>query len=418
MSGDIALTSALRNNLLTLQSTQRQADETQFRLATGKKVNSALDNPLNFFRAQSFSNRASDLTTLLDGINLSIRTIEEADKGITSINNLLDTAEAIVDEAKSAFNGSSREVATIRGLIAQTTSGEVQPVGDEALSALLGGINGVTDGDSIDIEITAYGTTVTVTVNGSDTIGDLENAFNTTGGAADFAGRQPLQATYANGELAITVAAGAEVSDIESVKITVNDADPTDDDDALVNFGGTIVRDSSGESNIYSGLYSQIENLESRYDKILTEISATANDSSFNGINLLKGNDLLTTFNEDGTSNLSTTGDDLTASGLALSTADFGTRANVDSRSAELDEARKTVRDFGGLIATDLSLIQTRRDFTEGTIETLKAGSDDLVLADLNEEGANLLALQTRQQLGVTALSLASQAQQGVLRLF
>ena len=414
MSSDVALTSALRNNLLSLQNTQRQVDQTQFRLSTGKKVNSALDNPLNFFRAQSFSNRASDLTTLLDGINLSIRTIEEADKGITAINKLLNTAESIIDEAKSAFNGSSTEIASIRGLKSNSTTTGVAGSA-VTLDDLIGGIEGVGAGDTIDFEIEAFGTTTTITINAGDSLGAVVASLNQTTVFGN--NRQLLNASYATGELSIDVNSAFEVSDIESIKISVNDA-AADDTDAAVNFGGTIVRDTSGATNIYSGIYSQIENLESRYDKILTEISATANDASFNGINLLKGNDLLTTFNETGTSNLSTTGDDLTASGLDLSTADFSSTTNVDTRLAELSAATTTVRDFGGLIATDLSLIQTRRDFTESTIETLKAGSDDLTLADLNEEGANLLALQTRQQLGVTSLSLASQAQQGVLRLF
>lgn len=416
MSSDVALTSALRNNLLSLQSTQRSMDTTQFRLSTGKKVNSALDNPLNFFRAQSFGNRASDLSTLLDGINLSIRTIEEADKGITAINKLLDTAESIIDEAKSAYNGSSTDIGSIRGLRSTTTTGGIA-ASSATLDDLAGGLNGIGTGDTIDFTIEAFGTTTTITVNAGDSIGAVVAALNQTTVFGN--NRQLLTAAYngTTGELSIDVNAAFDVSDIESIKVTVNDA-AADDTDATVNFGGTIVRDSSGETNIYSGIYSQIENLESRYDKILTELSATANDASFNGINLLKGNDLLTTFNEGGTSNLSTTGDDLTAEGLGLSVADFSSRANVDSRSAELNTATTTVRDFGGLIATDLSLIQTRRDFTEQTIETLKAGSDDLTLADLNEEGANLLALQTRQSLGVTSLSLASQAQQGVLRLF
>jgi len=412
MTGDIALTSALRNNLLTLQNTQRQADETQFKLATGKKVNSALDNPLNFFRAQSFGNRASDLTGLLDGINLSIRTIEEADKGITAINKLLDSAESIIEEAKTAYNGTSTSVANIRAL---TTTGGVASQGS-TLEDLAGGIKGFEGADEITFSLEAFGTVLTTTIAATASITDLEAAINglTTNG------EQALNADFntTTGDLSITVNSTAEVSDIENFKVTIDDQTATNDQDASVNFGGQIVRDSSGQSTVYEGIYNDIQSAQDRYNKVLTEISATANDSSFNGINLLKGNDLLTTFNEDGTSNLSTTGDDLTAEGLALSVADFSTRANLDTRSAQLDDATSTVRNFGSLIATDLSLIQTRRDFTESTINTLKGGADDLTLADLNEEGANLLALQTRQQLGTTALSLASQAQQSVLRLF
>jgi flagellin len=413
MSSDVALTSALRNNLLSLQNTQRQVDQTQFRLSTGKKVNSALDNPLNFFRAQSFGNRASDLSTLLDGINLSVRTIQEADKGITAINKLISTANSIIDEAKTAYNGTGTNVGTIRGLQDAGTTTTVVATGGSLLQDLIGGIKGFTAGaDTITITIEADGTTVSTTVAATGSLTDLIAAF--TSGTAQFGGPLLSATLSGTGELVITNTAG--IANIESVSISV--ADVGGPSDPVVNFGGTLVRDSSGDTTIYEGQQSNLENLQSRYDKILTEISATANDSSFNGINLLKGNDLLTTFNENGTSNLSTTGDDLTAIGLGLSVADFSTRALVDARSTELTAATKSVRNFGSLIATDLSLIQTRRDFTEQTIETLKAGRDDLTLADLNEEGANLLSLQTRQQLGVTSLSLASQAQQGVLRLF
>lgn len=414
MTGDVALTSALRNNLLSLQNTQRQVDSTQFRLSTGKKVNSALDNPLNFFRAQSFGNRASDLTGLLDGINLSIRTIEEADKGITAINRLLDTAESIVDEARTAYNGSTTTVAQVRGIESTATTTQVAAVAADTLANLVGGIDGFEAGDSITIEIEADDTVITSTFASTASISDLIAAFTTGGALGGGAGNGPyVTATLAAGDLTITTT-GDGPSGIDAFRVSVTDGQT----DAEFNTGGAIVRESSGKAQVYTGIQSELENLEERYDKILTEISATAFDASFNGINLLRGNDLLTTFNADATSTLNTTGDDLTAIGLGLSVADFGTRANVTNAVDELRSAGQTVREFGSLIATDLSLIQTRRDFTESTIETLKAGADDLTLADLNEEGANLLALQTRQQLGVTSLSLASQAQQGVLRLF
>ena len=95
MSSDVVLSSALRSNLLTLQNTQNQIDRTQFRLATGKKVNSALDNPQNFFTAQSIGNRANDLSRLLDGIGQSIRAIEAADNGVSALTGLLEQADSI-----------------------------------------------------------------------------------------------------------------------------------------------------------------------------------------------------------------------------------------------------------------------------------------------------------------------------------
>jgi flagellin len=101
-SSDVVLSAALRNNLLSLQGTQRLIDTVQLRLATGLKVNSALDGPQQFFTSQSLNNRAGDLSRLLDGINLSIRTIEEADKGVTALTTLLEQASALADEAKGA----------------------------------------------------------------------------------------------------------------------------------------------------------------------------------------------------------------------------------------------------------------------------------------------------------------------------
>ncbi len=401
MSSDVALTSALRSNLLSLQNTQRQIDTTQGRLATGLKVQSALDNPLNFFRAESFSNRASDLTNRLDGIGLSIRTIQEADNGVSAITDLLDTAEGIVEQVTAAYNGTSDSVAAISGLA--TATGGVTT--GTALSALTGGISGFSAAsDTITVDID--GTSNSVTAGG--TIQDLINAFETGG---------TLTANFSATDGTLSVVVTGEVSTLDDVSITIADG-VSDTNDPAVNFGGTIVRESSGETSIYSGIQTDLESYETRYNKILTEITATAGDSGFNGINLLIGNDLLTTFNEDGTSNLTTVGQDLTTSGLALSFADFSTRALADASAAEISDAQDTVRNFGGSLATDLQLIQTRETFTRETIETLQGGSDDLTLADLNEEGANLLALQTRQQLGVTSLSLASQAQQGVLRLF
>lgn len=401
MSSDVSLTSALRSNLLSLQNTQRQIDTTQGRLATGLKVQSALDNPLNFFRSESFSNRASDLTNRLDGIGLSIRTIQEADNGVSAINDLLDAAEGIVEGVKAAYNGTGTNVAFIQGL--ETATGGV--TGATTLSELQGGISGFTDSDGVTIDID--GTSVALT--GASSITDLLAAFTAGVLTTDFS---PTDGT-------ISVDVTGSVATLDDVSITVTDSDGSGTvSNPAVNFGGTIVRDSSGETSIYSGILTDVDSFETRYNKILTEISATASDAGFNGINLLNGNDLLTIFNEDGTSNLSTVGDDLSASGLGLSFADFSTSALTDTIAAELSDANQTVRNFGGSLATDIQLIQTRETFTRETVQTLQAGSDDLVLADLNEEGANLLALQTRQQLGVTSLSLASQAQQGVLRLF
>ena len=126
----------------------------------------------------------------------------------------------------------------------------------------------------------------------------------------------------------------------------------------------------------------------------------------------------MTFFNEDRSNTLTTEGIDFTALGLGIAQGDFTNIDSIQDSITETGAALESVRRFGSSIANDLAIIQVRQQFTEETINTLEAGADDLTLADQNEEGANLLALQTRQQLGVTALSLAAQSQQSILRLF
>jgi flagellin-like hook-associated protein FlgL len=181
---------------------------------------------------------------------------------------------------------------------------------------------------------------------------------------------------------------------------------------------------NGADIRIFTGSRTTLQDISERYNTTLNEITAIVGDASYQGINLLEDDDLLTIFNEDGSSTLTTRGSDFraTTTGLGVTAFTgnnfFNDQASVSQRVNELSDAIREVRNFGSTIANDLSIIQTRRDFTESTVNTLRAGADDLTLADLNEEGANLLALQTRQQLGTTSLSLASQAQQSVLRLF
>lgn len=103
---EVTLTAALRSNLLSLQGTQRLLDQTQLRLATGKKVNSALDNPNSFFAAQTLSNRAGDLSRLLDGIGQAVQVLKAADEGIQTLTSFLEQAQAIAQEALQQANAS------------------------------------------------------------------------------------------------------------------------------------------------------------------------------------------------------------------------------------------------------------------------------------------------------------------------
>jgi len=162
--------------------------------------------------------------------------------------------------------------------------------------------------------------------------------------------------------------------------------------------------------------------LVSQFNNILSQITTTAQDASYNGVNLLNGDQLKLVFNEKGTSTLSITGVTFTASGLNLSNltagTDFVDNASTNSVLTTLNAASVTLRSQASTFGSNLSVVQNRQDFNKNLINVLQTGSSQLTLADTNEEGANLLALQTRQQLSLTSLSLASQADQAVLRLF
>ena len=160
--------------------------------------------------------------------------------------------------------------------------------------------------------------------------------------------------------------------------------------------------------------------LATQFGAIQTQIDKLAGDSGFNGINLLNGNNLTVTLNESGTSSVTITAVTYDSAGLGVNNANnnWNLSAEIALAGTDLTAALTKLRSQAQAFGSNLSTVQIRQDFTKAMINTLQTGSDALTLADSNEEGANLLALQTRQQLSTTALSLASQASQAVLRLF
>ena len=160
--------------------------------------------------------------------------------------------------------------------------------------------------------------------------------------------------------------------------------------------------------------------LAAEFDLLRLQIDQLATDSGFNGVNLLQGDDLQVFFNENDTSSINIRGVNFDSDGLgiATSTLNFQSNSSISSALDNLDSAINTLRRQAATFGSNLSVVEIRQQFTSSTINTLQVGADNLVLADINQEGANLLALQTRQQLSSTALSLASQADQAVLSLF
>src|SRR5262245_15866325 len=266
---NITLSAAVRQNLLALQQTADLMAQTQNRLATGRKVNSAIDNPTAFFISQGLNNRANDLSGLLDGMSNAISTIKAADAGISAITKLVQQQQSIISQARQTSD------ATVLG------------------------------------------------------------------------------------------------------------------------------------------------NLEDQFDELSNQIDLLAADSGFNGTNLINGDDLTIDLNEDASSQITVTGVTEDSATLGITAAlDWTTAANIDTDAGHLTDALTTLRSDAATLGSSLSTVQIRQDFTKAMISTLRTGADNLTLADTNEEGANLLALQTRQQLSTTSLALAAQAEQNVLRLF
>jgi flagellin-like hook-associated protein FlgL len=271
---NITLTSGMRANLFSLQQTQTMMETTQTRLSTGKRVNSALDDPINFFAAQGHSQRAGDLAMRKDEMSEAIQTIKAADNGLSAITDMIASAKSLAQSALAT--NSTTERASLKG----------------------------------------------------------------------------------------------------------------------------------------------------QYTEMLSQIATVADDSGYKGTNLLEdGQSIVVSFDEDGISKLTVSAqnveDQLQTTAGEWENADEATGAGHISDSIKaLDLARDDVRTASKTLSNQLSTITTRQEFTTKMINTLEDGAANLVNADLNEEGANMLMLQTRQSLGTTSLSLASQAAQSVMRLF
>ena len=382
------LSSSVRSNLLSLQSTADLLGKTQERLATGLKVSSALDDPSAFFTASSLNNRAGDLNRLLDSVGLAVQTLEAADAGISAISKLVESAQA---SAQQALQDGS-------------TTGRVE--GSTALTGAttLNSLN-LDDTDVVSFTVgTATAVTFTVGTDG-DNVQELVDFVNNS--VAD--ARAELNS---DGNLIVETTNGDNLTLAFTDTATTN----TDGLEALGLATGTGVASVAATGSVNATR----QTLATEFDAIRTQIDQLANDASFNGNNLLQNDDVTVIFNEDGTSSLTVGGVDFDASGLGVSasTNEFQDNASITSALNELETALSSLRTQSSTFGSNVSVIETRQDFTKELINVLETGAANLTLADTNEEGANLLSLQTRQQLSTVSLSLATQADQNVLRLF
>jgi len=413
MSG-IVLSASVRQNLLSLQSTAELLSTTQNRLATGNKVNSALDNPTNFFTAQGLNNRAGDINNLLDSIGNGVQVLQAANTGITSLQKLVDTAKSIANQVLQAPAGYSVKASATTAapagatpaLLAAGTTGDLTNAGTN-------GLNGLTY-----IFTPAAGSATTITVSSTVAAGNVNSidAFNT---ALSSAGLGLTASLASNGSITFT-----STNDNASQSLTLGTT-PAANTVALSGTGTfalvTPTGGVAGKPLADAGSLTIRGSLVKQYNDIITQITTTSQDASFNGINLLNGDDLKLTFNETGKSTLNVKGVTFNAAGLGLASLTSGTdfldNASANAALAKLGAASGTLRTQASSLGSNLSVVQIRQDFNKNLINVLQTGSSNLTLADTNEEAANSQALSTRQSIAVSALALANQSQQSVLQL-
>jgi flagellin len=390
---DISLTSGMRNNLVSLQNTVTLLDRTQNRLSSGKKVNSALDNPINYFAAQSHMSRAADISNYKDSMAEAVQTIQSANNGITSIKSLIETARGL---GQAALNASANSVGFT--LTAMSSGGAIT-IGGVSFTAVNTGASGATQINVAD----ADGNALTVDEIVSNLAAKINSNDETSGLAGDIK-------AVVNGNR-ITLTSISTTKAITSTTVVAQGANTTISIDSKV----------TAERSTYA----------SQYESIMTQIDSLAGTGGYKGNNLLT-NDTLSVGFEGGS--ISVKGFNAYVSDMKVNTAgradytsSLGTASdntkwalatNIKVDLNNLDKGIAKLKEESSKLSSALSVINIQQDFSTAKINVLTTGANNLTAADANEEGANMLMLQTRQSLSTTALSLSAQAAQSVLKLF
>ncbi len=347
---DISLTASMRSNLLSLQQTQSLMDTTQERLSTGKKVNSAIDNPSSYYTAQSLTNRASDLSSLLDSMGQAVQTIQAANEGIEAITEFASQAKAIATSAND-----TSEADSVENYMKQF---------DEILKQI--------DGIAKD---SGY------------------KGVNLLGGKD-----QELKVVFNEDRSSSLTVKGDDAS---SAGLGLHSAATTDSEWAK----SATATKFDGSANVTYDTDTPAAYVYDEEDGSVYEIK-----KSYNGTSAAKTIDELVgagSLVKVGTTDVEAPGDFVKINKDA-----------INNSITEVEDAVSQLRNMASVFGNNYSIVENREEFTENLINVLEEGADKLTLADMNEESANMLALQTRQQLAINSLSLASQAAQSVLSLF
>ena len=514
MADNIVINSALRNTLTSIRQSQRSLDQTSINIASGKRVNSPLDQPQNFFTSKALLQNTSILNKRLDKMGLGLRTVQEALTGLETLENILNLAELKALEAQDALEKTDSALpntilddapvgyfrlgdadgatATNLGTLGAGGDGiytngvtqgeEILFFGAGGLPARFDGVNqfvAVPNDDSINTSGPFPERTVELIFNADSVSGRqvlweeggtvnslniyIDNGLLRVNGRTTNAGGYgpldisvPIQADvsyhvaftqdgpngqftgYLNGEEFGSEAIGSFIGNhpnqngIGAVNNNVyfHDDGPGNAPgraDGTFAFNGQIsdlaiynsIIDAEGMRERYEATSLPLsEEFRVEVQGFLTQIENLTEDTNFRGLNLLNDEDLVVHFNEDRNSKLKVQGQDFSLAGLDLTTVNFQKPSQVADAIASIRGAIAKIRDYSTTLVNDINIIQIRQDFTRNIINTQESGASDLTIADQNEEGANLLAAQTRQELGFVALSLAGQSQQSILEIF
>ncbi len=517
MGNDIVVGATVKSTLTSIQRARENLDRTSLRLATGKEVNSPIDQPQNFFQSTALTQRANDFNKLFDSMSIGVRTIQQALTGLETIENILNLAEVKALEAKETLEKTDSALTNLildDGPVAYFRLND----SDQAAAGNLGTNGASLDGNYLNgvgqsDEILFYGAGgLAATFDGTGQYVDVPSdiAINETGpfsersvelifNADSVTGRQVLweeggtvnsmniyiddgelrvngRTTSGGGygplDISIPIEAGVSYhvafvqsasSDSftgylngvsfgsESLNGTFIGNHPNDNGIGGVNqnvyFHDDGPGNAPGRANgtfSFDGQISDVaiynkpisaEGMRARYEAtslplsqqfreetqdFLEQVQSVIEDSNFRGINLLDKEDLIVDFSRDRRekSQLEVDGQDFGIEALELDDINYQKPSQVEAAIRNIRNAISEVRDYGTKLVTDLSIVETRQDFTRNTIFNLENGAADLVNADLNKEGANLLSAQTRLDLSTTALSLAGQSQASILDIF
>ena len=542
MTDSVTLSSAMRANLLSLQNTAKLMATTQQRLATGKKVNSALDNPTSYFAAQSLTSRAGDLSNLLDGMGQGIQSLTAATQGITAAESVVQQMQSVANSAAQSINASNASTSatlntitnstasmnsevtnltttstpptskgltvgwafSIGGVSVTVNAGETMTQLGQAISAATNGNVTLTASNTGKFSLTnsSSSSTYTFVDDGNNTLSTILGGLPTAGTGGTLSSNSTFTATAAlnansvvaatastslyntaafdtitaahtnlvnstgttdaltsGNTLVITLGTGANAA-THSIVVSANggaDGGVSTVGDLLTQLnnisGINASLDSSGKLSITatggksltltdnSGNFAALglttgatiaatnaapsANFATQFDGLRSQLDQLVQDSGYQGVNLISGANnaplkILFNSNANNPNELVVNAMDLTSTGLGVSSTsgNWNSATDVTNTLSQLTTAIGTLRTAASQLGSNLTTVQTRQSFTTTLINTLQDGAGNLTNADMNQESANMLALQTQQQLGTSSLSLASQAAQSVLKLF